>query len=115
MTDLASRRSRPIPAGSPALTRAEVEMYLAQIHDWSLAVSGAEIRREFRFANYFETIAFVNAVAWIAHVEDHHPDLEVGYNRCVVRWSTHSVGGLSENDFIAAAKVDALNGPPAVR
>lgn len=108
MSDLASRRSKPIPAGSPALSRAEVERYLGQVHDWKLSDSGQEIRREFRFKNYHETMAFVNAVAWIAHVEDHHPDLEVGYNRCVVRWSTHSVGGLSENDFIGAARVDAL-------
>ena len=108
MSDLASRRSKPIPAGSPALSRAEVEAYLGQVHGWTLSDSGREIRREFRFENFHETMAFVNAVAWIAHVEDHHPDLEVGYNRCVVRWSTHSVGGLSENDFIGAARVDAL-------
>jgi 4a-hydroxytetrahydrobiopterin dehydratase len=62
----------------------------------------------FQFKNYYETMAFVNAVAWVAHREDHHPDLEVGYNKCTVRYSTHSVGGLSENDFICAAKVDSL-------
>jgi 4a-hydroxytetrahydrobiopterin dehydratase len=71
-------------------------------------VVGQAIRREFRFKNFYETMAFVNAVAWISHREDHHPDLELGYNRCVVHYSTHAIGGLSENDFICAARVDAL-------
>ena len=73
---------------------------------WELV--GGEIAKTYRFADYHRTIAFVNAVAWVAHREDHHPDLEVGYNRCRVRYSTHSVGGLSENDFACAAKVEAL-------
>jgi len=68
----------------------------------------AFIYREFTFKNYYKTMAFVNAVAWIAHQENHHPDLSVGYNRCLVRYSTHAIQGLSENDFICAAKVDAL-------
>jgi len=68
-----------------------------------------QIRKTYRFKNYYETMAFVNAVVWVAHREDHHPDLEVGYNRCTVRYSTHAVGGLSENDFICAAKCDALS------
>jgi 4a-hydroxytetrahydrobiopterin dehydratase len=71
-------------------------------------VAGQAIRREFRFKNFYETMAFVNAVAWISHREDHHPELELGYNRCVVHYSTHAIGGLSENDFICAARVDAL-------
>jgi 4a-hydroxytetrahydrobiopterin dehydratase len=81
---------------------------LQQIHDdWSLS-DEQQIRRTFRFKNYYHTISFVNAVAWVANQEDHHPDLEVGYNRCMVKFSTHSVGGLSENDFICAARIDAL-------
>lgn len=75
---------------------------------WSMSDDGEEIRRNFRFKNYYQTIAFVNALAWVSHQQDHHPDLEVGYNRCVVRYSTHSVGGLSENDFICAARIDLL-------
>ena len=67
------------------------------------------MRRTFRFKNYYETIAFVNALAWMAHSEDHHPDLAVGYNRCAVTYSTHSVSGLSENDFICAARIDTLS------
>ena len=64
--------------------------------------------KTYHFLNYYETMAFVNAVAWIAHRENHHPDLEVGYKECCVRYSTHAIGGLSENDFICAAKVDRL-------
>lgn len=75
---------------------------------WSMSDEADRIQREFRFKNYYQTIAFVNALAWIVHEQDHHPDLEVGYNRCVVRFSTHSVGGLSENDFICAARTDLL-------
>jgi len=82
---------------------------LEQLHaDWTLASDNQSISRTFRFKNYYQTLAFVNALAWIAHGEDHHPDLEVGYNRCLVRYSTHTVGGLSENDFICAARIDAL-------
>ena len=84
----------------------EVEQYLARAPGWGLA-DGA-IQKRYDFADYHRTMAFVNAVAWVAHVEDHHPDLAVSYNRCTVRFSTHSVGGLSINDFICAAKVDAL-------
>ena len=91
------------------LGSAAVQTLLTKIHaDWSLDEDGRIIRRSFRFKNYYQTIAFVNALAWVAHHQDHHPDLEVGYNRCVVHYSTHSVGGLSENDFICAARIDAL-------
>lgn len=82
---------------------------MRQLHDdWSLSDDGQRIRRSFGFRNYYQTIAFVNALAWIAHGQDHHPDLQVGYNRCTVVFSTHSVGGLSENDFICAARIDTL-------
>ena len=69
---------------------------------------GNEISKTFRFKNYYETLAFVNASAWISHREDHHPDLEVGYNACKVRYSTHSAGGISEKNFDCAAKVEAM-------
>jgi 4a-hydroxytetrahydrobiopterin dehydratase len=93
--------------GTPALDGAQVSGLLKSVPGWELRES-KEIARTFEFKNYYETMAFANAVAWIAHGEDHHPDMEVGYNKCVVRFSTHSVGGLSENDFISAAKVNAL-------
>ena len=74
----------------------------------SLVEDGAAITRSFAFADYYHTMAFVNALAFIAHREDHHPDLSVHYNRVVVRFSTHDVGGLSENDLLCALKTDAL-------
>lgn len=83
---------------------------LALLPGWSLAAEGTEIRKDFRFPDFYKTIAFVNALAWMANREDHHPDLEVGYGHCLVRWSTHDVGGLSMNDFVCAAKVEALAG-----
>ncbi len=91
--------------GTP-MSEAVVRDHLAQVSGWHLS-SGA-IEKTFSFKNYHETLAFVNALAWIAHTEDHHPDLAVSYDRCVVRFSTHSVGGISINDFICAAKADAL-------
>lgn len=87
-----------------------VKQLLAQLDaDWSLSDDGKSIERVFPFRNYYHTIAFVNALAWVAHRQDHHPDLNVGYNRCRVTFSTHSAGGLSENDFICAARIDALD------
>ena len=109
MATLVERHCRPREA-APALARAEAERLLAETPGWELDADAKTIGRTFRFGNYYETIAFVNALAWIANREDHHPDLEVGYNRCRVRYSTHSVKGLSENDFICAAKINVLTG-----
>jgi len=95
--------------GAP-LARAAAEALLTEIPGWELDPDAVTIRRQFKFGNYYETLAFVNALAWIVHHEDHHPTLEVSYNRCTVRFSTHSVKGLSENDFICAAKINALRG-----
>jgi 4a-hydroxytetrahydrobiopterin dehydratase len=93
-----------------ALDRPQAEALLRAVPGWELNAAGSEISRAFKFGNYHETLAFVNAIAAIIHREDHHPDLEVGYNRCRVRFSTHSVQGLSENDFICAARINALRG-----
>lgn len=92
--------------GHCALSAAAVTRQLAALPDWQ-CVDGSLVRA-FRFAGYYETLAFVNALAFMVHREDHHPDLVVGYNRCEVRFNTHSVGGISENDFICAAKADAI-------
>ncbi|MEJ2632305.1 MAG: 4a-hydroxytetrahydrobiopterin dehydratase [Acidihalobacter sp.] len=109
MSDLTQRHCTPYEDGVAPLTHEQAQDLLAQLHtDWSLSADAKEIVREFRFANYYETIAFVNAGAWISHREDHHPNLEVGYNRCRVGYSTHAIGGLSDNDFICAAKMDGL-------
>ncbi|WP_432720982.1 4a-hydroxytetrahydrobiopterin dehydratase [Jeongeupia wiesaeckerbachi] len=83
----------------------------AQLDGWQ--VVGPILEKTFHLGNFHETMALVNAIAWIAHSQDHHPDLEVGYNRCRVIWSTHSAGALTRNDFICAARVDALFPEPA--
>ena len=97
-----------------ALSPTEVVTRLASLTGWRLAGHGAEvaIEKDYRFANYHETLAFVNAVAFIAHAQDHHPEMTVGYNRCSVRWNTHDVGGISDTDFDCAARVDALLASP---
>ena len=93
-----------------ALTATEIVTRLAALQGWSLQGDGASvaIEKRFRFANYHETMAFVNAVAFIANAQDHHPDLTVRYGECSVAWNTHDVGGLSETDFDCATRVDAL-------
>lgn len=106
MSDLATKTCQPCKPGTPALTDGQVRDHLAQLPGWRRQES--QIVKTFNFKNYHETMAFVNATAWISHREDHHPDMEVGYNKCTIRYSTHSVGGLSENDFICAAKIEAM-------
>jgi 4a-hydroxytetrahydrobiopterin dehydratase len=91
------------------LTQARVRELLPDIPGWELVEDGHALSKTFKFKDYYRTMAFVNALAFIANREDHHPDLSVHYDRCVVRFSTHDVGGLSENDFICAAKAEALN------
>jgi 4a-hydroxytetrahydrobiopterin dehydratase len=102
--------TRRCQAVLPAASSEDVGRMLALLPDWT--VQDCKLVRGFSFKDHYETLAFVNALAWISHVEDHHPELTVTYNRCVVRYDTHSVnegrGGLSDNDFICAAKVDAL-------
>jgi 4a-hydroxytetrahydrobiopterin dehydratase len=104
--DLASRHCSACEGGAPPLRKEEVERFLSGLDGWELQDS--TIVKRFEFKNFYQTMAFVNAVAWIAHMEDHHPDLEISYRVCRVRFSTHAVVGLSENDFICAARVDAL-------
>jgi 4a-hydroxytetrahydrobiopterin dehydratase len=105
MSELAARHCTALE-GHPAMTDAEVAKQMQSMESW--AFTAGAIEKTFRFADYHRTMAFVNAVAWIAHREDHHPDIAFGYNRCTLRFNTHSVGGISINDFICAAKVDAL-------
>jgi 4a-hydroxytetrahydrobiopterin dehydratase len=109
MTDLKTRRCQPCEGGIPALDLAAATR-LQQSLDrrWKLINDGERIAANFSFGDYWRTTAFVNAVAWIAHTEDHHPDITFGYNQATVTYWTHAVGGLTENDFICAAKVDAL-------
>lgn len=103
---LASKKCKPCEGKTRPMTKAEARPFLKSLPGWN--ASGKQIEKTFSFKNYYETTAFVNAVVWIAHTEDHHPDIEFGYKNCKVRYSTHSIGGLSENDFICAAKVETL-------
>lgn len=108
MSNLTEKKCKPCEGGVKPLTRDEAGQLISQLENWELSDEADAIYQTFRFKNYYQTMAFVNAVAWIAHQEDHHPDMEIGYSRCMVYFSTHSIGGLSENDFICAAKIDAL-------
>jgi 4a-hydroxytetrahydrobiopterin dehydratase len=95
------------PGGqAQALSDADIHAHLQALPSWQR--EGIEIKKTFAFKNYHETMAFVNATAWISHAEDHHPDMSVYYNRCVVAYSTHDAGGITLNDLICAAKVEAL-------
>ena len=105
MTTLANKHCSP-GGQATALSNAEITTYLATLEDWQHV--GNEIRKTFAFKNYYETMAFVNASAWVSHHEDHHPDMSVHYNKCVVAYSTHDASGITLNDFICAAKLDAL-------
>jgi 4a-hydroxytetrahydrobiopterin dehydratase len=104
--DLAARHCKPCEGGTPPLVMEAIGNNLLALPGWEHR-DGSIVKR-FEFKNYYQTMAFVNALAWIAHTEDHHPDLEVSYRFCRVRYTTHAVKGLSENDFICAAKVEAL-------
>ena len=106
MESLAKRKCKPCEGGVPAYSAQQAAEMLRQLKGWIL--EGGRLVKVYPFANYHHTMAFVNALAWVSHREDHHPDLEVGYNKCRVTYWTHAVGGLSDNDFICAAKCDAL-------
>ena len=109
MTELNEMRCIPCEGGIAALTRAEAEKLRGKLSpDWKLSDDATQIRRELRFKDFYRTMSFVNAIAHIANIEDHHPDLEVGYGYCRVVFSTHAIKGLSENDFICAAKIDRI-------
>jgi 4a-hydroxytetrahydrobiopterin dehydratase len=109
MSKLARQRCITRDEGLKALLPEELEPLLAQLDGWELVTDRNIIVREFRFDDFYQTMAFVNAVAWIANQQDHHPDLDVGYNRCRILYATHAVNGLSINDFICAARIDALS------
>jgi len=104
--DLSAGHCVPCEGGVPRLDAAQVQQRLAALPGWTL--EGTAIEKTYRFANHHETMAFVNAVAFVSHREDHHPQMTVGYADCCVRYWTHAIGGLSDNDFICAAKVDRL-------
>ena len=109
MNDLSQKRCKPCEGGVAPIERNEAESLLKKLDaGWRLSDDAKSIHREWKFKNFYHTMSFVNAVAHIANTEDHHPDLEVGYGVCRMKFTTHAIDGLSENDFICAAKVDRL-------
>jgi 4a-hydroxytetrahydrobiopterin dehydratase len=108
MSDLVTKRCQPCTGETPRVPPDEVNRLLSTLPGYKADLLVGSISKVYEFGDFYETMAFVNALAFIAHAEDHHPDLAVSYNRCQVTYSTHAIGGLSENDFICAAKIDAL-------
>ncbi len=104
--NLQDRKCKPCEGGVPPLADDVADSLLEQLDGWIRV--GKEISKTFEFKNYYRTMAFVNAAAYVSHCEDHHPDMLVGYKTCAVTYTTNAIGGLSENDFICAAKLDAL-------
>jgi len=106
VNEFLQKSCKPCEGNVAPYTAQQTQEMLAQLKGW--IVEDGKLVKLYPFRNYYETMAYVNALAWISHREDHHPDLQVGYNKCRVEYSTHAIGGLSENDFICAAKADAL-------
>ena len=107
MSSLTKQSCQPINKGSPPLEQQKINEYLPQVALWQ-NINNEAIERDFKFKDYYQTMAFVNQVADVAHQCDHHPDMLVGYNHCKITYTTHAVNGLSINDFISAAKIDCL-------
>jgi len=106
---LDEKKCLPCEGGVPPLPPAECTRLLAELSsEWRISPDGKELQREDAVKDFYRTMSFVNAIAHVANVEVHHPDLAIGYGYCRVRYSTHAVGGLTENDFICAAKIDRL-------
>jgi 4a-hydroxytetrahydrobiopterin dehydratase len=95
-----------------SLSQPQIQEHLKKVSGWT--IENNELTRTFKFKNYHESMAFVNATAWVSHHQDHHPDIDLGYNTVKMRYSTHSVGGLSENDFVCAAQINELHAEKAM-
>lgn len=108
-SDLTSKHCESCEGIGKALDASQIQMLLPQLaKGWKVCDSQKSIKKAFKFNDFYQSMAFVNALAWIANTENHHPDLELGYNYCNVLFTTHALDGLSHNDFICAAKIDAL-------
>ncbi len=106
--NLSTKHCKPCKGKEHALNETQVAELLARVPGWQPRDDGKAIVKDFKFADFHHTLGFINAVGFMANHEDHHPDIEAGYGHCRVLWSTHDVGGLSLNDFICAARVEAL-------
>ena len=105
---LTEKKCVPCEGGTAPLERDRIETLLPQIPGWQVNDAATTIYRRFEFKGFYKTMAFINAMAWIANQDNHHPDFEAGYNYCLINFTTHAIDGLSENDFICAAKLNAL-------
>ena len=111
MSDLLQQQCHPITDSDAAYSDAEIEKLLADDLEnlWQLNAAKDQISRSFKFKNYYQTISFVNAVAWVAHQQDHHPEIIINYSQCDISFTTHNVKRLSKNDFICAAFINQLS------
>ncbi len=105
---LTEKKCVPCEGGTAPLSAERVEELLPEVPGWQADAAGKVIYRRFEFKGFYKTMAFINAMAWVANQENHHPDFEGGYNFCLVHFTTHAIDGLSDNDFICAAKLNAL-------
>jgi len=108
MSELHTIRCVACEGGIPPLSADQIKHFLSEVPHWKLSTDKTCITRRYEFKNFYQTMAFANAIAWIANQENHHPDLEIGYNYCAVKYQTHAVNGLTQNDFICAAKINRL-------
>ncbi len=107
-TELKDKRCEACQGGIGILEPEKAAELMRQVSDWNISEDGKSLHRTFKFKGFYRTMAFINAMAWIANEQGHHPDFSAGYNFCKVSWTTHEAGGLTENDFICAAKTGAL-------
>ncbi len=109
MSQLTEKKCVPCEGGIDPLSRTQAQELMKQLQpEWKLSDDAKSLHREWKFRNFYHTMSFVNAVAHIANAEDHHPDIEAGWGYCRLKYTTHAINGLSENDFICAAKIDAI-------
>ncbi len=108
MSKLLEKHCKPCEGGTNPLLLKRVTQYLEQVPGWQSSADGKSISKKFEFRGFFHTMSFINALAWIANQQGHHPDFSAGYNYCDVVFTTHAIDGLTENDFICASRVNAL-------
>lgn len=108
LTSLSQEFCSALDSNMPTLDASTAQQLAELVDGWQISADSKSITKQFKFSNYYETIAFVNSVAGIVHQQDHHPTLNVSYNQCLITYNTHSVGGLSRNDFICAARINQL-------
>lgn len=108
LDNLSTGHCTPCEGGQPPLLAEEIKQYLQRTPEWQVNKANTAISRHFKFKGFQKTMFFINAISWISNQEGHHPVIEMGYDYCTVSYSTHAINGLSKNDFVCAAKVDAL-------